>query len=79
MAIKKVWLTEISSDLFTISIETAEPDPNVTKVVARTLRFPAQPDPEHPLRETTSIGLFHAEDLLMISDALAEYLFNPRK
>lgn len=79
MTIKKVWLTEIANGLFTMTLETESPSPDVAKIVTRTFRFPIEPSPEHPLRETTSVGLFDDEDLLMISDALADHLFNPRK
>ena len=69
--IRKAWLTQVTDDLCSLTIESAHPT-DEKKLVVNELSFPAVPTPDHPLRHTINLGLISIDDLL--GDAIQDYL-----
>ena len=67
--VKEVWInpSHESNELFTLSIESSNPEVPVT---ANETRFPEKPTKKHPLRYTTVIGLLSIYDIIKIRNAL---------
>lgn len=72
--IKKAWITEHDAGLVALSIESANPEADYTRITAVGMLFPAEPSSEHPLRHTVAIALLDEDDLRMIRDVINEYL-----
>lgn len=74
MLLKKAWLTEAGGELFSLSLESQDPEREHMRVHARDLLFPILPTKDKPLRHTTVIGLFDFEDLRKLRNAINDLL-----
>lgn len=73
MTIKKVWLTEIEP-FTSLSLESADPLEEHTRLHFREALYPADPTPENPLRHVLVISCLTDEDLAMLYNGIGEYL-----
>ena len=69
--LKKVWITKNCERLYSITLESSDPE---LPINAACMKFPNLPTPQHPLRHTTNIGLLNIDDLLDIRNAIDEFL-----
>ncbi len=72
--LKKVWFTGSASDLVALSIESADPTVEHHRVTGRNLLYPHVPTAHYPLRHVLVVEMLGVEDLVMIRDAINEYL-----
>lgn len=68
--LKKVWISK--SAPYSISMEYV--NHRDIPYSLNTQRFPADPTPEHPLRQTSVLGVLDQESLRMLRDAIDEVL-----
>jgi hypothetical protein len=78
--LKKVWITEwpTALDLFSLSLESAQAEPEYARVHVEQNLFPAVPTPERPLRHVVKLGLLNRDDLVAIRDAIDRTLDGER-
>lgn len=75
--LKRVWVTPAhSGELHTLSLESARPDADSTRLRINEDTFPHAPTPLHPMRHVAVLSCLDLEDLVAISTAIQEYLFS---
>lgn len=70
--LKKAWLTE-QGNLFSITLESNQPETDYTRIKTRVISFPEHPTPEHPLRHSVILSLFTQEDINKLGQVLDQY------
>ena len=71
--LKKVWLTELGRQIYSLSIESASLVQH-EKLSIREMEFPNNPTPEHPKRHVVNIGLLGYDDLAQLHYEIEQIL-----
>jgi hypothetical protein len=70
LTLKKCWLTEAGCSLFSLTLESSDPEKIVQRISVIENSFPKEPSEKHPLRHTINLGLFDIDDLTEVYDAI---------
>lgn len=71
--LKKVWLTEQGSEIYSLSLESKSLVPH-EKLSIRSMEFPDTPTEAYPKRHVINIGLLGYNDLLLLWEEIANTL-----
>ena len=76
MTIKNVWVTPWSDrgELVSLTLESANPEVEHTRLTTQELLAPQKPTARCPLRHTLVLRLLSADDLRKIRDTIDRYL-----
>jgi len=68
--LRKAWLTEISDEVFSLTLESDDPEVEWMQVHASSHTFPKEPSERHPLRHTLCISTLAQHDVNILAQAL---------
>jgi hypothetical protein len=74
MHLKKCWITQDSRTSVSLSLESAHPIEEHSRIQTREMVFPDKPSDEHPLRHTIVLSTFDNDDLHEIAETIYHYL-----
>lgn len=76
--VKKSWVTAADAGLACLSIESARPELESSRVQFHESLFPSKPTPQYPLRHTVVLSCLDIDDLQAIADAIHRYIETAR-